>query len=738
MVEGTTQVITLDLRDGAAADPDVAGGVLVIDRADAVAGNAAVYEALVRAKRVSGVMCLVLGEDPAASGGAAVLSLPHVLRYATVLWIGDARGVDWAPGGQRVVPVGLDDPETLARLIEALQVPEVFDRVRATSGEVHGLIASPGLRVVRGGVPIAELAEARAASIQLLTAPMGSRPPGDDASTVVLRAGGAADPAPAPVSSTSRLGRAADSCSRGLDRVDSLARALGSWQAVLGRNRSTEDVGSEVTKAGELAENYRLGLIMLLDRMDGHLLIKDPPAEKVVELGVPPPVEGRPMEATAGLREFVTRRLRGGGSLPGLATELRRAADLAAPQGCTTVLERIRSHEQLTLDMPVFRRFPLALWTILLAVLTCAAVGFALGPGWPGRIAGAVLALVWAGSGWLLLARRPAAETEVGLRAAAPVALPLYGLPALVGAAVGIAGALLLPVALRPAPLTLQLLVVAGVLVTVVTPVLCWRSAVRLWRRKLAAAALRATVDQLASDADEVIKREWQLVERRRAVQHALEVVAAGLEEIGNALRTDGDRLFVPELPPRRDAPAGLARAVPPETLDVVRSDLAGIALQSLDQAWIAAESGRRTPGGASHQTLERLLGEYARHVRSQGLITPRADAVLESGARDRLAMRVWSASPLAQAALATSAEDVMTQLCTDDQLDYLSTTTDPVLVRFAPQQVRRVLEMRGSQESLLADSGIVWSAGRELIGAIRLLPVRLDAVQTVHPGGLT
>lgn len=731
----------VDLRTASARYPDVAGGVLVIDDADSLVDHAPTYEAFINAKRVSGVVCLVLGEDPSASAEAAVLSVPFVLRYATVLWVGDVRGVRWSSRVDAVDPVRGHEPETFSQLIEVLRVPEIFDRVRLIAGDLHGLVAGPGLIAVSGGAESLELAEARSTAIDQLTRPFDGKPPGADALSTVLRAGGAADPTPAQILGTSPLGQAAANSVRALDRVDSLARVLGTWRAVVGRDRSTEFLGTEVRAAGVAAENYRLGLVTLLDRIDGHLLVNDPTKDAVIELGVPAPVEARPVEATAGLRDFVAARLGGGASLPGLATELREAANRAAPQGCATVLERIRSEPPLGLDMPRFRRFPLSLWTLVLAFLTCGVVGFALGPGWPGMLAAGVLALVWGGLGWLLLARRPDAEAELGLRAAAPRALPIYLLPAVAGAAVGILAATYVPLASWPTPVRLWLYVAVSVLIAVVAPVLCWMTAVRRWRRALAADDLRQTVAQLADAADQVIKREWQLVERRRAVALALEVTAAGLEEIAAGLRADGDGLFVPHSSNvDSDVPVGLARAVRPELIDVVHADLADIALQALAQSWIAAESGRRAAAGVHYRTLERLMGEYATHVGEQGLITPRTTEdgrrELNPEPRNRLVARIWSESPDARAALAAGAEDPMIQLCTDEQLGFLSSTTAPASLRFAPRQLRRVLEHDGTESGLLADSGVVWSAGRELIGTMRLIPVRIDSVLEKHPGG--
>jgi hypothetical protein len=167
---------------------------------------------------------------------------------------------------------------------------------------------------------------------------------------------------------------------------------------------------------------------------------------------------------------------------------------------------------------------------------------------------------------------------------------------------------------------------------------------------------------------------------------------------------------------------------------------LADITYQSLTQAWIAAESGRRAAGGVHQQTLQRLLREYATHVSEQGLITPRAPGPgrrdLDPGPRDRLVARIWAESPDARAALAATADDPMIQLCTDEQLSFLTVGVDSAALRFAPQQLRRVLEQDGTHNDLLGDSALVWSAGRELVGTLRLIPIRLDSVLTRHPGG--
>jgi hypothetical protein len=76
-----------------------------------------------------------------------------------------------------------------------------------------------------------------------------------------------------------------------------------------------------------------------------------------------------------------------------------------------------------------------------------------------------------------------------------------------------------------------------------------------------------------------------------------------------------------------------------------------------------------------------------------------------------------------------------MTQLCRSGQLRYLSTVAEPVLIRFAPQQLRRVFERNGAYPRLAADPEIMWSEGGEVVGALRLLPLRPESVRRVLGG---
>jgi hypothetical protein len=133
-------------------------------------------------------------------------------------------------------------------------------------------------------------------------------------------------------------------------------------------------------------------------------------------------------------------------------------------------------------------------------------------------------------------------------------------------------------------------------------------------------------------------------------------------------------------------------------------------------------------------QRLDRLLTEYGADIRREGLLTASRFSS-DRGPRDALMSRVWTESPAALAALRTTAGGDMTQLCRGGQLRYLSTAADPGLVRFAPRRLREVLDREGVHKGLLADPGVVWSDGGELVGALRLLPLRPESVRHVVKG---
>lgn len=727
---GTSKVVLLDLR---ASDPppELAGGVVVLDDANSLVKHAETYLSLADERMVTAVVCIAVGEsstDDPLDG--VVLTVPPPLRYATVLWVGDPSGVDWAPESSAPRPAGGPD-RALDGLVAALQVPAVFDRVVAVAEQLASAAANPGIRMVSGVADPIELAGARAAAVQSLC--VADRPPAQNLAAA-MRELDALHDLDGAVLSGPVSGARADAVWR-LDRLADLARVLGTRHALFGPMRPTEHLGSEVTWAGQAAENYRRYLVELLNRMDGQLQVEHPPVEDVMELGVREPREARAGEIAVGMRQKVEARLDQGVPLPVVAQELRLAATTIGPQGCTAALEEVSRRGPLALAMPPFRKWPLRLATLPLIFLSCALVAFLLEPAWAGWVGGGLLAAAWFGSGWLLLARRPGPETELGFGAALLPAAFAYAVVAILGVVAGAKAAELLGELVRVSPLHSQIAIVVTVILSAAAVVLCWRSAARRWRNALQVAAMRNTVADLTRLTEEVTAREWQPMRRRRAIATAAAGVAEGIEEIARTLNEAGNRIFVaPRIEPSADGTPGWIRPVPQEVYGVVRRDLVDLCRSALESAWQAAEGARRTPAGVYAQRLDRLLDEYSAHVRHHGLMTPPRFS-RDLAPRDALMARVWSESPEALAALGTGVDGDMTQLCRSGQLGYLRTVAEPGLVRFAPVQLRRVLEQDSAHHRLTADPGVAWSDGGEFVGALRLLPLRPESVRQVLGG---
>jgi hypothetical protein len=728
----TSTVAVLDLREAPEEQPtEFAGGVVVLDNADSLLRHADVFLSLVGEEMVTGVVCVAIGEaDPDNALDGVVLAVPPALRYATVLWVGDPRGVDWALGSAhpRLVDAERD---ALDDLVAALRVPSVFDRVVTAAEELGGLATNPGVRLVSGGVDPSELAAARATAVRSVCA---TDRPASQSLAAAVRELDAVDGAEGVVLSR-KLAEARTAAVQRLNYVIGLSGALATAKALFGKHRPNAELGSQVRWAGQAAENYRRYLGEALDRVDGHTQAGEPSVEKILELGVPEPKEVRPPEIVDSMREAVDARLRAGVSLFVLARELRTVAATSGPQGCATALAEVRRRGPLTLELPAFRRWPLGLATLPLVALTCLLLAALPGTG---IVAGGVLAVGWFAAGWLLLARRPGPDGEAGFGDTAVRAVITYGLAGVVGAVAGVVLSGYVPDVVTIPVLTGQLLALGIVLLAVTVVGASWVAAVRHWRADLRVNAVFGAIAELTRITEDVIVREWRPLWRRRTIAATASAVAVAVEEIAQTLGEAGNQLFVPSLSDTTMGSFGepvAVRPVPQELCDVVRGDLVDLCRGALEPAWRTAEAELRAASGVYTQRLDQLLAAYAEQVRDHGLLTA-PPFNRDATARDALTTRIWTEG--SSAAKLRAAEDGdMTQLCRGGQLGYLSTGSPPGLVLFAPQQVRRVLERDATQARLAADPRMTWSHDGELVGALRLVPLRPESVRQVLGGGV-
>jgi hypothetical protein len=718
----TTEVVLVDLRAGESCPLEPAGRIVVLDDADALVEHAEIYLALTGEDMVTGVVCVAIGESTTTTGDphdGAVLDVPAALTYAAILWAGDTRGVEWAPGSKAPRPA-TPGTDSLDSLIAALRVPEVFDQV-IVAAERTGPATSPGVRVVPVGPAPRELAEARDTAVRRLGA---LDPAVSPAGVPELRSVGGKHPSErAALADPVRA--AGIEAARRVRRTTELAVQLGTAQAVFGTQRPTSRLGEHFAQASEAAENYRLFLTEVLNRVDGHLDSGHPLVDDVLELGVPAPAEADGRELVTALREHVDRRIRDGASLPALARELRMAAASAAPQGCAATLERVRSHPALALVMPPFSRWPLSLATIPWIFLSCFALTVLLGPGPAGWMAGGLLAAGWFGAGWLLLSRSPAPGGERGFEATALPALLGYAIAAFAGVGARFTGEAAALSALV-SRLVAQSVSVAVIALSAGVVVFGWRSAVRRWQVAVASTALLETMTQLTGSTEEAVGREWVPMRRHAAIAAAATEVAVSLEELTQELERSGERLFAV---PSGGSGGESRHSVPPELSDVVRGDLADLAMAALEPVWPAAESGRDVTPGVLSKGFDRLLHHYDTHVRQRGLLAA-PEFGRDRRARDALTARVWAESAESPAVLRMGADADLMQLCRSAQLRFLRTVNEPELIRFAPAQLRRVLEEQGNARLVTADPRITWSESGEVVGALRLLPLRPESVR--------
>jgi hypothetical protein len=544
-----------------------------------------------------------------------------------------------------------------------------------------------------------------------------------------------------------------------------LARDAGSFRLFTGDKdrggaRPGPALGRVVEQSGTFTMTYRKEAATLLDRIDGQLRRGDTTVPQVVEMGVREPVSVTPEQVVEELRPAVAAHLAQEPSLPTLARHLRRSAAVLEPAGCHGAADTVRAtgEPSLARTLPKATQWPVSPLLLPLVLLTCAVATLAPGPLWLGWIVGLLAVLAWFVPAWLLLARWPQqhGELEPG-EASVPAGLS-FGLTGIIGVVLAAAAAryaadiaALDRLGLFDLPTRWRVyLVVAAFLVTAVAIWLSWGVVAARLRRRLGTRELADVHRQVSGIVDEVVGGQWVPSARRLQLTSSLNETADGLHEIEVRLRQELEprlengrrRLF--SRPPNRYTPAALPSAVPSaigaELHGVVLDDLLRIVRVSLDRAWYALLNSRRAHAGEYTDRLERLLQEYDDHVYDLGLMTlprPVDDREPPPDPQKRLELlrRVWGEAPQARATLRTPPFDDLTQLCAARQLGDLSTYGEPVMVRFAPAQVRQVLVGLDGRDAGTYAS-LVWTDRAELAGVVRLLELQAGARETIAVGG--
>ena len=769
----------LDLRGRPDGEPHgKVGRVVVLDHATSLVDHWDTYLALAADREVTGVICIAVGEPSAqdADGGAhspVVLRVPAVLTQSggAVLWVGDEQGVRWGSRVNQPVPIrrGADEPSGLDRLVMALSVEEVFDAVRAQVQGMAERVASPGLELFSAAVS-GQLGSARDAAVERLV-----RVRSDQAPTDVLRdtirdlAQGPRPDVGGDLDGKGKVGRPRRDATAFTGHAADLAREARSLALLTGNKKGARpgpDLGRYVRLSGRSTAEYRREAATLLDRIDGQLRRGDTTVPQVVEMGVREPISMPAEQVVERLSTAIARHLKADPSVPTLAVHLRRAAVALEPAGCPHGAEAVRGTGERSLErsLPTATQWPVSPLLLPLVLLTCFVATLVPTPPWLGWIFGVLAVLAWFVPAWLLLGRWPQDEGEIELGEAVVPATLSFGLTGIAGLALGaLAARYLADIALLDflpdMPTRWRVYLVLGAfLVAAVAVWSSWSIAAARLRRRLGTRGLTEVHSRVSRLVDDVVGPEWVQSARRRQLAAALHETADGLREIELRLRQEiEDRpenkvrpLFTRPASPYTPAalPTTVRSAIGTEVSGVVLDDLLRIVRVTLERAWFMTLHGRRAHPFEYRDRLDGLLAEYDEHVYRFGLMMPPRpvdereqvpdpdnDKDKDKDKRVMLLERVWGNAPQGRAVLRTRAFDDMTQLCSPRQLGDLYTSRDPVMVGFAPVQVRQVLTGSDGWDATTFDS-FVWTDRAELAGVVRLLELQAGARETDAVGG--
>ncbi|MBB5959580.1 hypothetical protein FHS29_006201 [Saccharothrix tamanrassetensis] len=664
--------------------PGTATRLIVVDDSTATSGNHDAYQRIATLGHLRDVVLVIVGPVTRDETRRPSLRPSAALgRTAVVLWVGDERGIRWEGGSDRGRAVDPEDGSGLDDLLGVLRVEQVFDAVVRHLRQVPHQTASPAVDLVHPSLKPAQLRELLARCLGEVARPADVRggPPETRAELPAVRAS---------VERGSRLERARTEARQRLAHAArttaDLTRWNGAWNP--GGRRARESVAH----ASAALEAHH-ALVVDAVRLAGPL--PPPDDDALAALGVPRPQPVEHKEVGDALGGFLLSTLRSTGSLADTGRELRRLVNGQAGGA---------GQEAVGTPPPLRRQAAANGWTPVLVLLpfvllTC------LVPAWLphfGAATGPATAVLWLVAVAFLLANRAAQ------RPATPPALAVIAAAAVAGV---VAGTVLPPPGGVPE------------LVEVVADVLCalaavggslalWRVLAEAWTATLALAPGQRANDRLAELVDgSVVVPQANAAVRRRTADAAM-LLAVGCDDVREVFAARaGD---------------GGGGAGHPELLDVIRADLVLVGAASLDDYLAAIGSGASLSVAPEAVTgrAHKLLAEYEDHLLTRGVhqqppigdadVRQDVDTAFRQGAAD------------VRRVLGADGREEMTQLCTAaDVLRRLDPDWPGVrVVRFAPRRLRNSSEWPGP----------VVEVDRDVVGLLRLVPLRSGVVRPVQP----
>ncbi|MEV5749780.1 hypothetical protein AB0L00_18325 [Actinoallomurus sp. NPDC052308] len=694
----TGKVVQVDLRgrsaDGAAEltrglltgeDHTDLTRLLVIDDTAALNAHRAAYESLLVSRYTERLLCVAVGRTDA---DPPRIELPGVLtQTAGVLWVPDPAGINWrlsaASATRRDRAEGTDTG--LTRLVEVLNLDDVFQRTVELIDKVPGRVANPGLRLAGVGGGRAEFLQALLAAGERALASGTGRVPDLPESTgrapgprnVRLRGGGAVQ-------------QSADRTREAVAEARGLADELTEPGALFAGPVPVEQA---MATAGERLGLLRASLEELFTAAHGTTGLGPAQQQAIDRAGVvlPEPEDFDAAKTRKVVDTYLDDGLRQRTPLPQLVAGLDTRMAGLLPRGSR---ERIPALRRACPDeLPAGLREPAPMpgpepWLPVVGLLTAALAGLTpFGP-----VSGLVMAVLWTLLVTLTVLRGPGGRSE-----GTTGALAANGVASTVG---GVGVGLVAP---SPAPVVWAPAVVVGLVVAGWAVIRSWRSRTSAWIAESGIDAAGEAVDDLLSVVS-AAALEWSQTDARVATADAVGRMTVALDHVAEEIQAQVERARIEAPGPLRPDPR-----IEHYLADLVRAAMAprlrGLAADSADRH---GEEARRT-------AAERFAA-WHEHVAEHGPLAAPPFATepppeTSGTPRDEL--------PDLAVAVAYDPGSVMWQLCAADDLSVLDPgSTPPPVVRFAPRHGRTA-----GSDALPPDT--VWVTSARHAGLLRLVPVR-------------
>ncbi|GAB3713873.1 hypothetical protein [Nocardiopsis nanhaiensis] len=737
--------------------------LLVLDDTWRLVEHADSYGDVFISQRVRAMVCVAVGPPNPGGGGGPTLDRPGQIgpeRDVTTLWVDDTTGFSWS-----LNPSGPDDQRPgaavgpgvgLARLVELLGDPEIFDRVVALGRSLPEATASPGLSWLgdeEGGETVtaalsraaeALVAEGRNAGRRGVEgwsyegrgadAGRGPRPPaGEGSSLVDLVRGDRLSPQGEERVGWGETAARERDLRAWLAHVEADLESQSAWTGPLHDVTPHELRTEHLPAVGEALGALRDHIGSLFERLSSlppDRLRAQLRAEGLTGASHDPEELA---EAAAALAGETRGALARGDTIPKVAGDLEDLATRLSPQGSAAAAPRLRSllpdravarlraNEGPPLPGPVSWLLVPAFAAPLLPALAGGALGVLGGLVLAAAWVGAVAAGLWrAGQGrgntgrpggespsWENRGRASegrATRNTLALHAGAAVAGVLSGLAASTS---------LLPEQLLGHPGPVAAGVFLGVGAGAAALVAAWVRAMVRWRDTLGLEQVGASASALTRLLGEVARAEWVLGGARRQLADTARAAASATRATADVVAELVDH--EPDAKPR-------SRSF--ELEDVLRQDLIALATGVLDAVWEDPGEGRVSDlYDPAQRHAERLLEDYRAHL---DLVGPYAAPSFADPALPRRP-RIGVSPDRAFRALGEDPAGRMLQLCDPSHLRLLSQGSGvPRTVRFAPAALRP----HRSQHPAQAPADVQWTGGH-LVGQLRLVPLRSGVVRT-------